>query len=161
MASGARKVRRRDARILASQVKLVPAPSGEGSLHSRYALPLQILLTMSCTVLLIGCLNTASLQIARMLRRQRRVSIRISLGASPLRVLRQVAIEIAVLGAAGGLLAVLAAGFSSSALLLQWASGRGTPLPLDVRMGAPSVLVELGTSLSRHCWGLGCCPRGR
>ena len=139
MASGAKDPQVR-ARILASQVKLVPAPSGEGSLHSRYVLPLQILLAMSCTVLLIGCLNLANLQIARMLRRQREFSIRISLGASPLRVLRQVAIEIAVLGAAGGLLAVLAAGFSSS-VLLQWASGRGTPLPLDVRMGAPALLV--------------------
>jgi hypothetical protein len=81
--------------VEASQVQFVSAANGEGSLHRRYATPLAILMAMSGAILLVGCLNLANLQLARLTQREREFAIRIALGASRARILRQVAMEVA------------------------------------------------------------------
>jgi len=128
------------AAVEASQVQFFSAANGEGSLHRRYGTPLAILMAMSGTILLVGCLNLANLQLARLTQREREFSIRIALGASRARVLRQVAMEALMLSAAGALLALIT-GRVMSALLLQWASGRGRPMPIDLAMNAETSLV--------------------
>jgi predicted permease len=131
-------------RILGSQVKLVPAANGEGSLARTYSLPLFILMAMAFVILLVGCLNLANLQLARLMERETEIATRIALGASRARVLRQVAIEAVVLAAIGGVLA-FATGRGSSSLLLHWASGRGQIIPIDPQIGTAATL--LGTAL--------------
>jgi predicted permease len=121
------------AAVEASQVQFFSAANGEGGLHRRYATPLTILMAMSGTILLVGCLNLANLQLARLTQREREFAIRIALGASRARILRQVAMEALMLALAGGLLALVTSRVSS-ALLLQWASGRGSTMPLDLSM---------------------------
>jgi len=128
------------AAVEASQVQFVSAANGEGGLHRRYATPLTILMAMSATILLVGCLNLANLQLARLTQREREFAIRIALGASRARILRQVAIEALMLALAGGLLALLTSRIAS-ALLLQWASGRGRTMPLDLSMNPQTVLL--------------------
>ncbi len=124
----------------ASRVQFLSASNGEGSLRTRYATPLTILTAMSATILLVGCLNLANLQLARLTQREREFAIRIALGASRARILRQVAMESLLLAAGGGLLALFT-GRISSELLLRWASGRGRPMPLDLSMSAETWLV--------------------
>lgn len=128
------------ARREASRVEFVSAANGEGSLHRFYATPLTILMAMSGTILLVGCLNLANLQMARLTQREREFAIRIALGASRARILRQVATEALVLASAGGGLALLT-GRVASTLLLQWASGRGRPMPIDLAMSTQTWLV--------------------
>jgi predicted permease len=131
-------------RIRSSQVKLISAENGEGSLAKRYSRPLIILMAMAIVILLVGCLNLANLQMARLQQREIEIATRIALGASRTRVLRQVAIETVVLAGVGGVLA-FATGRAASSLLLHWASGREQIIPIDPQIGAAAAL--LGTAL--------------
>ncbi len=131
-------------RIRNSQVKLISAENGEGSLAKRYSRPLIILMAMAVVILLVGCLNLANLQMARLQQREIEIATRIALGASRTRVLRQVAIETVVLAGVGGVLA-FATGRAASSLLLHWASGREQTIPIDPQIGAAAAL--LGTAL--------------
>jgi len=127
-------------RISASQVKLVSAEHGEGFLAKDYGLPLKILMGMAVAILLVGCLNLANLQMARLLDREIEIATRIALGASRARVLRQVMMEAFVLAVIGGSLA-LVTGRVASSLLLHWASGRERTIAIDPQIGHVAMLL--------------------
>jgi predicted permease len=138
--AGASKDPKEREQIRGARVQLIAAAGGEGSLRATYGQPLFLLMGMAALLFLVGCINLANLQLARLAGRQREISVRIALGASRWRVLRQLLVEDALLVAIGGSLALATCGLMSS-LLLRWASGREHALPIDLKFGPEDFLV--------------------
>lgn len=85
----------------AFRLAVYPAGAGVSYLRDQYNSSLDILLAITALVLLIACANLANLMLARASGKRREVAVRIALGASRGRLLRQILLESALLAAWG------------------------------------------------------------
>ncbi len=90
--------------------------------------PLTTLVAATCVVLLIACANIANLLLMRGVRRRREVQVRASLGATPLRIVRWLLAESAVIAVAGGAAGILFAAWLTP-LLVKFAPAEIPRLP--------------------------------
>jgi predicted permease len=109
--------------------RLLPASAaiGYSPLRNDFSTALVVLMCMVGLVLLIACANVANLLIARGFMRQREIAVRLSLGASRGRLVRQLLVESLVLSCAGGLLG-LGIAFVLTRGLLALVPQQGPPL---------------------------------
>jgi predicted permease len=106
---------------------------------------LWLLLGAVSLVLLIACVNVASLLLARAVSRERELAMRAALGASRGRLVRQCLTESAVLAVSGGMLGVLVAYLGLRPFVATWPGSlpRAEEVQLDWRV----MLFALGVSL--------------
>ena len=127
-------------------IRVLPGRRGSDYEKSEFIKPIYVLIVLSVFVLLIACANLANLLLARSAARQREMSVRVAMGASRMRVLRQVTTESLLLSLTGGVGGVIL-GYSSRNLLphlisTPWEDGR-----LQTRFDLYVILFTLGLSV--------------
>lgn len=110
---------------------------------------LWLLLAAVAAVLVIACVNIASLLLARAASREREFATRAALGAGRYRLVRQCLTESAVLAAAGGLLGAFAAVIAVRPLLALWPGTlpRAAEVRLDMHVWLFTVAVSVLSSV--------------
>ena len=106
---------------------------------------LRLLTGAVALVLLIGCANVANMLLVRAVDRQKEIAVRIALGASRLRIVRQLIVESLVLASAGGMVGLLLASWAVS--FLTTTTVPGLPRAANIAVQWPVVSFASGLAL--------------
>ena len=137
-------------RFMKGELLVESAATGYSGLRNDFSTALVVLMGMVGLVLLIACANVANLLIARGFMRQKELAVRLSLGASRGRLVRQLLVESLVLSFAGGLAGLALAVVLTQGLLALVPSG-SQPLLIsahpDVRILGFTFCLTLATGV--------------
>ncbi len=127
-------------------IHVVPAGTGVGVMRENYADSLHILLAVCCLVLLIACANIANLLLARGASRRAQTSVRLALGASRSRLIRQSLTESVVLAVLGGV-AGLAVAYLGVKAIVGLAFHSAKFVPIDAAPSLPVLAFAFALSV--------------
>jgi len=119
-------------RIAGTGLEVISGRTGWTFLRDQFTDPLIVLMALVGLVHLIACTNVANLLLARAAARQREVAIRLAIGASRARIIRQWLVESALLSLAGAILGAGLAWLIERGLVDLLSDGRRTPVVFDL-----------------------------
>jgi predicted permease len=138
-------------RVQQSTLDVTSGGTGYSDLRRQFRRPLLVLMAVVGLLLTIACANVANLLLARAAARQREIAVRLAIGASRARIIRQLLTESLLLSLFGGALGILLAWAGSRVLVDLLSSGRVHALALDV---APDWRVLLFTGAAASATGI-------
>jgi predicted permease len=141
--AGSQLTEERQRGIQNTYVTLVEGKGGISGLRTLYSKPLHMLMAVVGIVLLIACANVGSLLLARATARKAEISLRMALGASRWRIVRQLLTESMLLAVVGGVCGVLLAQWG--VVLLVNLVARESPL--NTRPDATVLAFTIGVSI--------------
>jgi predicted permease len=139
------------ARFFARRIHMKSAATGTSYLmRERFSRPLAVLMGLVGLVLLIACVNLANLMLARAAARRQELGIRVALGASGWRLMRQMLTESLLISIAGASLGMAVASWVSRVLVKTMWTGLTPPTldpSLDLRVLAFTAATAVLTGL--------------
>ena len=123
---------------------------GENDNRREFTRGLQLMLGLVVLVLIAACANVANLLLARATARRREIALRLALGATRGRIIRQLLLESLLLAAAAAALGTLFAWWARGALVALRPFGNGVELslPLDARVLGFTLTAAGATALA-------------
>jgi predicted permease len=131
-------------------LRLLEGSEGAQPVHPQTARLLYLLLGVVGIVLLIACVNLASLMLARGVRRQREMAVRCALGGGRARLMRLTLLEALALSVIGTAAGLVLASLSRNALkgLLTGSLGSGAFGDPDIQVSLDPQVFALGMTLA-------------
>ncbi len=132
-----------------------PGARGENDVRRQFSGSLRTLLALAGVLLAAACANVANLLLARGTSRRREIAIRLALGASGTRIVRQLVAECLLLAFAAAALGLLLAWWSRDMLVALRPFGNTAAvldLPLDGRVLGFTIVVTLATAFMFGLW---------
>jgi len=136
----------RRAKYLGRQTALEPGTAGFSRVSRQFGEPLWILFALVGLLFVVACASAANLLLARGVARQREIAVRLAIGASRARLVRQLFTESLVSAALAAGVGVLFAAWAGGGLVAMMAS-REEPVVLDVSPNWRVMLFALGLTL--------------
>jgi predicted permease len=124
------------------------APFSSNRMHPQEIAATAIAVTLIMLILVVACANLGSLLLARGVAREREIHMRLALGASRARIVRQLLTESTLLAVAGSLVAWLLSAIFLQAFLIRNDEPKDWASVLDVRIMAATLAVALLAALA-------------